>query len=65
MSYSEYQNKRKKLLADLRKLGVNRPADHYPQLSIDSADWESQLYAMSQSIGEKQDRSNQHKENEQ
>lgn len=56
MSYSAYKESRKKILAELRKLGVSSPSDMYPQLSIDSMGWENQLFNMQGHIAELQER---------
>jgi hypothetical protein len=44
------------MLAELRKLGVQSPSDHYPQLSIDSDQWENQIFNMQGHIAEIQER---------
>lgn len=56
MSYNAYKSSRTKMLAELRKLGVQSPSDHYPQLSIDSDQWENQLHNMQGHIAEIQER---------
>lgn len=57
MSYSAYKESRKKMLAELRKLGVSSPSTRYPLLSIDSMDWgENQLFNMQGHIAELQER---------
>lgn len=56
MSYSAYKSTRKNMLSELRNLGVQSPSDHYPQLSIDSDQWENQLFNMQGHIAEIQER---------
>lgn len=55
MSYDEYQREWRKLLAELRQLGVTQPALHYPRQPADSIHWENQLFMMNQHIAEIRD----------